>query len=633
MRAVRAILDERGFLEVETPTMHTLIGGAAAKPFLTHHNALDMRLFMRIAPELYLKRLVVGGLERVYEIGRCYRNEGISTRHNPEFTMLEFYQAYATYDDLMDFTEALLRGIDARLAAAMPAAHAAWKSARPFTLDAAVRARPDGSRRGGRGRADGDPASGSRPWKRAAGAALVGLLEAYFGEHIKEWAKSSPRAKALDWSNFRKAFGKCDSDGERLFACYEYLAEPFLVDDYRTADGKHSVPVFIKDYPFEVSPLARRNDARPRARPTASSSSCTAASSCNAFSELNDPDDQAGRFRAQVAAKGARRRRDDGLRRGLHPRARARHAAGRGLRHGNRSAGHGADERGVDSRRHPLSPAAARGGPRSHRAREDAAGSRCRRGPGRRGRWRWRSSPGGRASTSGARRARAASRRPSARRSGPCSSALAFWTEKLPKLRGSAWTLRDMLVRAGAIVAGVLFLVGTVVALLPWLLDLLERRSFSSYVAARHVRAKKSGFLTLISGLSIFAVALGSFSLSGAISVMGGFSSDLKRKILGNNAHIVIDTASQSAWSDYAPVLERVRALRGVVARDAGRAGRGDGVERVEPRRGHRARHRPGDDRRTSSICARTSRRRSRSTTSSRTSRTRSSCATSRKTR
>jgi len=143
---------------------------------------------------------------------------------------------------------------------------------------------------------------------------------------------------------------------------------------------------------------------------------------------------------------------------------------------------------------------------------------------------------------------------------------LAYWTERLPNLRGAAWTLRDMLVRAGTILAGVLFLVGTVVALLPWGLDLLEGRSFSSYIAARHVRAKKSGFLTLISGLSIFAVALGSFSLSGAISVMGGFSSDLKRKILGNNAHIVVDTTSQSSWSDYAPVLERVRALPGVLA-------------------------------------------------------------------
>src|SRR6202000_1515540 len=112
-----------------------VIGGAAAKPFVTHHNALDMKLYMRIAPELYLKRLVVGGLERVYEIGRCYRNEGISTRHNPEFTMLEFYWAYATYDHLMAFTEELLRGIDARLAAAMPSAHALWKEARPFALD------------------------------------------------------------------------------------------------------------------------------------------------------------------------------------------------------------------------------------------------------------------------------------------------------------------------------------------------------------------------------------------------------------------------------------------------------------------------------------------------------------------
>ncbi len=143
---------------------------------------------------------------------------------------------------------------------------------------------------------------------------------------------------------------------------------------------------------------------------------------------------------------------------------------------------------------------------------------------------------------------------------------LAYWTVRLPVLRGATWTLRDALVRAGAILAGVLFLVGTVAALLPWTLDRLERGSFESYIAARHVRAKKSGFLTLISGLSIFAVALASFSLSGAISVMGGFSSDLKRKILGNNAHIVIDTTSQSAWGDYAPTLARVRAVSGVVA-------------------------------------------------------------------
>jgi lipoprotein-releasing system permease protein len=144
--------------------------------------------------------------------------------------------------------------------------------------------------------------------------------------------------------------------------------------------------------------------------------------------------------------------------------------------------------------------------------------------------------------------------------------AVTYWTQHLPVLRGSAWTLRDMLVRSGAIVTGVLFLVGTVIALLPWGLDRLERGSFAAYVAARHVRAKKSGFLTLISGLSIFAVFLASLSLSCAISVMGGFSADLKRKILGNNAHIVVDTTSQSSWGDYEATVARVRAEKGVVA-------------------------------------------------------------------
>src|SRR5262249_52766010 len=126
--AVRAFFDARGFLEVETPSMTRLVGGATAKPFKTHHNALNLELFLRIAPELYLKRLLVGGFERVYELARCYRNEGISTRHNPEFTMLEYYQAYATYTTLMDQTEALLRHVDERLAAALPVEHAGWAS-------------------------------------------------------------------------------------------------------------------------------------------------------------------------------------------------------------------------------------------------------------------------------------------------------------------------------------------------------------------------------------------------------------------------------------------------------------------------------------------------------------------------
>ena len=301
VRATREILDAHGFLEVETPTMHTLVGGAVARPFVTHHNALDMRLFMRIAPELYLKRLVVGGLERVYEIGRAYRNEGVSTRHNPEFTILEFYQAYATYDDLMDFTEVLLRGIDARLATAMPAAQATWKAARPFTFDEPfVRVSMESAV------ASAAERTAIPEWMAAVsergGDGVVDVVRSDFVDRIKAWSRSSPRAKAIDWSNLRKGLAKCASDGERLFACYEYVVEPFLVEDYRSADGKHTVPVFVKDYPFEVSPLARRNDHDP---------SLTdrfelfvhGRELCNAFSELNDPDDQAERFRAQVAKK------------------------------------------------------------------------------------------------------------------------------------------------------------------------------------------------------------------------------------------------------------------------------------------------------------------------------------------
>ena len=313
VRAMRKVFDETGFLEVETPTMHTLIGGAVAKPFHTHHNALDMKLFMRIAPELYLKRLLVGGLERVYEIGRAYRNEGISTRHNPEFTIIEFYWAYATYETLMDFTEKLLRDIDAEVATTLPEAHAKWLADRPFTFaepfarvsmnDAVARAAiatlipawvhevtTDGA---------GAPAAAP-----LGGRGLVKYLASLgdFGGAMKEWSKTSPRAKAIDWGNFRKGYLKCENDGERLFALYEYLAEPFLTDDYKAEDGTRSLPVFVKDYPFETSPLARRNDARPdlvdrfelfvHGREL-----------CNAFSELNDPDDQAERFREQVRKK------------------------------------------------------------------------------------------------------------------------------------------------------------------------------------------------------------------------------------------------------------------------------------------------------------------------------------------
>ena len=299
IKALRRVLDDTGFLEVETPSMSTLVGGAIARPFVTHHNALDLKLFMRIAPELYLKRLLVGGLDRVYEIARCYRNEGISTRHNPEFTMLEYYWAYVTYEDLMNFTEQMLREVDADLARALPEAHAKWKEERPFTVDEPFARLPMND-----AVANAAKATQIADWAGKDGHAMVKLLGQDFGDRIKEWSKSSPRAKALDWGNFRKGWQKCENDGERMFALYEYLAEPFLPEDYKAKDGKRSLPVFVKDYPFETSPLARRNDARSELVDRFELF-VHGRELCNAFSELNDPDDQAERFREQVRKKAA----------------------------------------------------------------------------------------------------------------------------------------------------------------------------------------------------------------------------------------------------------------------------------------------------------------------------------------
>jgi lysyl-tRNA synthetase class 2 len=290
IRALRSYFDGEGFLEVETPLLHPLIGGAAAKPFETHHNALEMHLFLRIAPELYLKRLVVGGFERVYEIGRTFRNEGISTRHNPEFTMIEFYEAYATYEHLIHRTEVLLRQVDARLAAVLPADHARWSAERPFTLAEPFARVPMRQ-------------AVLRAQEAAKLPADVHELIAQPEAPIKQWAGSSDRAKKkIDWANYRKAAAKCESAGELLFAAYEYLAEPFLPEDYRSADGSRSVPVFITDYPFEMSPLARRKDADP-SLVDRFELFVHGRELCNAFSELNDPDDQRGRFEAQVEKK------------------------------------------------------------------------------------------------------------------------------------------------------------------------------------------------------------------------------------------------------------------------------------------------------------------------------------------
>ncbi|MBI4701331.1 MAG: lysine--tRNA ligase [Deltaproteobacteria bacterium] len=287
LSAIRGFLDGRGFIEVETPSMHSLVGGAAARPFRTHHNALDLDLYLRIAPELYLKRLVVGGFERVFEIARCYRNEGVSTRHNPEFTMLEFYQAYATYETLLGLTEDLLRHVDERLGAALPEQHAAWSQARGFSLERFVRVTMRDAVAQALARAD----------LGASVAQQAHLPDAPVGE----WAeRAGRRGRAIDWAGYRQASQRCATQGERLFCAYEFLAEPFLTEDYRA--GERSLPVFVLGYPVEVSPLARKSDADP-SQVDRFELFLGGQELCNAFSELNDPDDQAARFEAQVVLK------------------------------------------------------------------------------------------------------------------------------------------------------------------------------------------------------------------------------------------------------------------------------------------------------------------------------------------
>ena len=256
---LRSYLARCGFVEVETPMMHVIPGGATARPFITHHNALDMPLYLRVAPELYLKRLVVGGVEKVYEINRSFRNEGMSTRHNPEFTMLEFYQAYANYEDMMNLTEDLMRSLVMNV------------------KDDPVL------------EYQGETCDLSQPFRRLT------VLEA-----IMEYTPGVDEATLKDPKAVRKLAGKLNVPIEPGFGPGKIQLEIFE----KTVEAKLEQPTFVTAYPTEVSPLARRFDADPDfterfelfmgGREIA-----------NGFSELNDAEDQAERFRQQVAEKEA----------------------------------------------------------------------------------------------------------------------------------------------------------------------------------------------------------------------------------------------------------------------------------------------------------------------------------------
>ncbi len=255
---IRNFFNDIDFIEVETPMLQTIPGGATAKPFETHHNALDIGMYLRIAPELYLKRLIVGGMDRVFEINRNFRNEGLSTRHNPEFTMIEFYQAYATYHDLMDLTEKLFRGIAVDVCG-----------------DAVIHYQ-------------GDDFDFSQSFDRIS--VFDSILQ----------YNPTLTVDDLNEDNAKKTAENLNIQVKDNWGLGKIQIEIFEA----TVEEKLSQPTFITEYPTEVSPLARRNDNNPfitdrfelfiGGREIA-----------NGFSELNDAEDQAARFKAQVAEKDA----------------------------------------------------------------------------------------------------------------------------------------------------------------------------------------------------------------------------------------------------------------------------------------------------------------------------------------
>jgi lysyl-tRNA synthetase class 2 len=256
---IRNFLDQRGFLEVETPMMQVIPGGATARPFATRHNALDMDMFLRIAPELYLKRLVVGGFERVYEINRNFRNEGLSTRHNPEFTMLEFYEAYADYNDLMDLTEAMLRGLCQEVLGRTEVAY------------------------------QGESYDFGSPFQRmTVKESICHFNPEITGEMLDDEAQARAIAERMEIP-LKPTFGL----GKIQIEIFEKSVEHRLMN-----------PTFITAYPTEVSPLARRNDDDPFVTDRFEFF-VGGREIANGFSELNDAEDQAERFRKQVEEKEA----------------------------------------------------------------------------------------------------------------------------------------------------------------------------------------------------------------------------------------------------------------------------------------------------------------------------------------
>jgi lysyl-tRNA synthetase class 2 len=257
--AMRQFMIDAGFLEVETPMLQVIPGGAAAKPFVTHHNALDIDMYLRIAPELFLKRLVVGGFERVFEINRNFRNEGLSPRHNPEFTMMEFYAAYHDYAWLMDFTEQLLRYV----AAAATGSHVLNYQGQNIDL--------------------------GPPFARLTIAQAIRQHAPKYGDAQLEDAAFLHAELARLGSTHAKEAGL----GALQLALFEVVAEEKLI-----------APTFIVDYPLEVSPLARASDTRP-AITERFELFIAGRETANGFSELNDPEDQAARFAEQAKAKEA----------------------------------------------------------------------------------------------------------------------------------------------------------------------------------------------------------------------------------------------------------------------------------------------------------------------------------------